>query len=74
MFVRRKYNKYLPGPSKYKVRFFPSWTPLVPDKPEIDNVMLCFMVKVFSLIDDGWGVLKINVERLQIKLGLPGAF
>ena len=74
MFVRRKYNKYLPGPSNDKVRWSPSWAPLVLDKPVIDNVMLYVMGTIFSVIDCGGGVLKINVERLQIMLGLPGAF
>jgi len=78
VFVRRKYNKYLPGPSNVKLKLSPSWAPWVFDKPVIDNVMPYLVGIVFFAIDAG--VLKINtsyvinVERLQIMLGLQGAF
>ena len=79
MFVRRKYNKYLPGPSKNKVRLSPIRGPLgFFDKPVIDSLIAYLMGIVFCAIDVGELKINtsyvINVEWLQIMLGLPRAF
>jgi hypothetical protein len=79
LFVRRKYNNYLPGPSNNKVRMSPSRGPLgCVNESVIDSLMAYLMGIIFFVITTG--VLKlntsyvINVERLQIMLGLPSAF